>query len=49
MISLSDKVVVEVKDERTGGSFKVNGQRMKHYHGGDMDRQAVVHKLMQLS
>ena len=48
MIAASDKGVVEVKDERTGRIFKVNGQRLKHYHGGDVDRQAVVHRLVQL-
>ena len=49
VIAASDKGVVEVKDEKTGESFKVNGQRLKHYHGGDVDRQGVVHKLVQLS
>ena len=46
VIAASDKGVVEVKDERTGRIFKVNGQRLKHYHGGDVDRQVVVHRLV---
>ncbi|KAL5537643.1 hypothetical protein UlMin_044315 [Ulmus minor] len=29
---------VELEDEKSGRKFKVNGQRIKHYFGGEMDR-----------
>ena len=28
---------VELKNEQTGNEFKVNGQRVKIYHGGPLD------------
>ncbi|KAL5555585.1 hypothetical protein UlMin_037821 [Ulmus minor] len=31
--------VVELEDEKSGRTFKVNGQRIKHYFGGEVDRQ----------
>ncbi|KAL5574411.1 hypothetical protein UlMin_024008 [Ulmus minor] len=30
---------VELEDEKSGRKFKVNGQRIKHYFGGEVDRQ----------
>lgn len=30
---------IEVKDSNTQQMFKINGQRLKHYWGGDMDCQ----------
>ncbi|KAL5580017.1 hypothetical protein UlMin_012459 [Ulmus minor] len=30
---------VELEDEKYGRKFKVNGQRIKHYFGGEVDRQ----------
>ncbi|KAL5546872.1 hypothetical protein UlMin_006559 [Ulmus minor] len=30
---------VELEDEKSGRTFKVNGQRIKHYLGGEVDRQ----------
>lgn len=27
---------IEIKDERTCNQFKVNGQRLEHYHRGDV-------------
>ncbi|XP_012854372.1 PREDICTED: uncharacterized protein LOC105973875 [Erythranthe guttata] len=32
---------VEVLDPETEKSFKVNGQRLKHYHGGEFNRQVT--------
>ena len=35
---------VEVKDLQSGDTFKVNGHRLKIYHGGDFDtHEEVVH------
>lgn len=31
--------VVELEEEKSGRKFKVNGQRIKHYFGGEVDRQ----------
>ncbi|KAL5562337.1 hypothetical protein UlMin_032084 [Ulmus minor] len=30
---------VELEDEKSGRTFKVNGQRIKYYLGGEVDRQ----------
>ncbi|KAL5564084.1 hypothetical protein UlMin_033831 [Ulmus minor] len=30
---------MELEDEKSGRKFKVNGQRIKHYFGGEVDRQ----------
>ena len=30
---------VDLEDEKSGRTFKVNGQRIKHYFGGEVDRQ----------
>ncbi|XP_062094348.1 uncharacterized protein LOC133800408 [Humulus lupulus] len=30
---------VLVKDEKSGREFTVNGQRLKHYFGGEVDRE----------
>ena len=30
---------IEIKDEKTQATFKVNGQRLKHYWGGPIDRE----------
>ncbi|XP_028754138.1 uncharacterized protein LOC114713635 [Neltuma alba] len=44
VISVAPSGAVEVKDERTGDCFKVNGQRLKHYHG-EVDRPKMVYYL----
>lgn len=30
---------MEIKDENFSAQFKVNGKRLKHYHGGDVTYQ----------
>ncbi|XP_062085909.1 uncharacterized protein LOC133792017 [Humulus lupulus] len=30
---------VDVQEEQSGREFKVNGQRLKHYWGGEVDRE----------
>ncbi|XP_054816966.1 uncharacterized protein LOC129316574 [Prosopis cineraria] len=43
VLSVAPHGTIEVLDERTGKSFKVNGQ-LKHYWGGDIERlKSVVH------
>ena len=37
---------VEITDPTTQTSFKVNGQRLKHYWGGDVDRQRCAVNLI---
>ena len=33
---------IEIQDPNTQQQFKVNGQRLKHYHGGEVDRQRIT-------
>ncbi|XP_054813505.1 uncharacterized protein LOC129314162 [Prosopis cineraria] len=48
VISVAPYGAVEVKDEKSGDQFRVNGQRLKYYHGGEVDRQTTVHHFSQL-
>lgn len=38
MIQVFIHGVVDIKYENSGAQFKVNGQRLKHYYGGDVTR-----------
>jgi hypothetical protein len=39
---------VEVKNLQDGGTFKVNGQRLKLYHGGTFDAQEEVERFTEV-
>ena len=39
IVKVSPFGAIEIKDEKTQATFKVNGQRLKHYWGGPIDRE----------
>ncbi|MED6141198.1 hypothetical protein PIB30_100903 [Stylosanthes scabra] len=36
---------IEIMHDKDGSKFTVNGQRLKHYLGGIIDKEKIVHDL----